>query len=85
MRAAGVRLGATAGRRRPTTGWDSLTPTESRVAELVGTGASGPQIASQLFISPRTVQTHVSHALAKLGLANRTELAAAVATRSATS
>jgi DNA-binding CsgD family transcriptional regulator len=83
LRAAGVRLGATAGRRRPQTGWDSLTPTEQLVAELVGSGLTGPQTAARLHISPRTVQTHVSHALAKLGLTNRVELAAVVATRTA--
>ena len=79
LRSAGVRLGATGARRRPQTGWASLTPTETRIAELVATGMTGPEVASQLYISPRTVQTHVSHALAKLGLRTRVELAAAAA------
>jgi DNA-binding CsgD family transcriptional regulator/tetratricopeptide (TPR) repeat protein len=80
MRAAGVRV-TTAGRRRATTGWESLTPTESQVTELVAMGVSGPDIAARLFMSPRTVQTHVSHVLAKLGLRTRVELAAAASSR----
>jgi DNA-binding CsgD family transcriptional regulator len=76
MRAAGVRLGATTTRARPTHGWGSLTPTERLVVDLVARGLPGPAIARQLHLSPRTVQTHVSHVLAKLGVANRVELAA---------
>jgi DNA-binding CsgD family transcriptional regulator len=83
MRAAGVRLGSTAPRQRPTTGWASLTPTEGQIADLVAAGLTGPEIGDRLHISPRTVQTHVSHVLGKLGLANRVELAAAVAARTA--
>jgi len=83
LRAAGVRLGSTAPRSRPTTGWDSLTPTEELVVEQVAAGRTGPDIARHLNISPRTVQTHVSHVLTKLGLSNRVELAAAAATYSA--
>lgn len=81
LRGHGVRLGAAGARLRPSTGWDALTPTELQVAELVGAGRTGPEIARQLFVSPRTVQTHVSHALAKLGLRSRVELAAAVTAR----
>ncbi|HEY5857084.1 MAG TPA: LuxR C-terminal-related transcriptional regulator, partial [Aldersonia sp.] len=81
LRSAGIRLGAKGARRRPQTGWGSLTPTEARIAEMVATGMTGPEVASQLYISPRTVQTHVSHALAKLGLRTRVELAAAAAAR----
>ena len=45
LRSAGVRLGATRTRRRPQTGWASLTPTETRIAELVATGMTGPEVA----------------------------------------
>jgi DNA-binding NarL/FixJ family response regulator len=58
-----------------------LTPTEQLVADLVATGLNGPEIGRRLHVSPRTVQTHVSHALGKLGLTNRVELAAAMTTR----
>jgi DNA-binding CsgD family transcriptional regulator len=81
LRAAGARLGSTTTRSRPDFGWDSLTPTERRIVDTVAAGATGPEIARQLHLSPRTVQTHVSHALTKLGLANRVELAAAAVRR----
>ncbi|MDL5156647.1 helix-turn-helix domain-containing protein [Actinomycetospora termitidis] len=77
LRAGGVRLGAAGPRGRPAQGWHALTPTERRVAELVADGVAGPQMAVRLAISPRTVQTHVSNALRKLGLHTRVELAAA--------
>ncbi|MGW5524865.1 LuxR C-terminal-related transcriptional regulator [Gordonia sp. NPDC003950] len=83
LRPHGVRLDPRTIRDRPTHGWDSLTPTETAVAELVASGLSGADIATQMFISPRTVQTHVSHALAKLGLSTRIELAAFIAARNA--
>jgi DNA-binding CsgD family transcriptional regulator len=63
-------------RNRPQAGWDSLTPTELKVVELVAEGLSNPQIAEKLFISPRTVSTHLSHVFAKVGVGSRAELAA---------
>jgi DNA-binding NarL/FixJ family response regulator len=83
MRSSGVRLGSTATRARPDHGWESLTPTERLVVEHVARGRTGPDIARQLHLSPRTVQTHVSHALGKLGAANRVELAAYAIARGA--
>jgi DNA-binding CsgD family transcriptional regulator len=68
-------------RRRPSTGWNSLTPTELSVVGLVAAGLRNPEIAAKLFVSPETVKTHVSNALAKLGVSNRTELAALAARR----
>jgi DNA-binding CsgD family transcriptional regulator len=60
--------------RRPETGWAALTPTETKVASLVAQGRSNPDIAAQLFLSRNTVQTHVSHILAKLGARSRAEI-----------
>jgi DNA-binding CsgD family transcriptional regulator len=77
-----VRLRAPVRAGRPTSGWGSLTPTELTVADLVGQGLTSPQIAAQLFLSPRTVQTHISHSLRKLDLRTRSELAAMVARHS---
>ncbi|MBV8933951.1 MAG: helix-turn-helix transcriptional regulator [Kutzneria sp.] len=71
----GIRRGQRGRRDRPTTGWDSLTPTELKVAHLVASGSSNPDIASALFLSRRTVQTHVSHILAKLGAHSRSQIA----------
>jgi DNA-binding CsgD family transcriptional regulator len=62
-------------RRRPSSGWGSLTPTELDVVRLVVDGLSNPEIGSRLFISRGTVKAHLSHIYAKLGVANRTELA----------
>jgi predicted ATPase/class 3 adenylate cyclase/DNA-binding CsgD family transcriptional regulator len=70
-------------RRRPPTGWDSLTPTEHDVVRLVREGLGNKEIGGRLFISPRTVQTHLTHVYAKLGIASRMQLAQEVARRSA--
>jgi predicted ATPase/DNA-binding CsgD family transcriptional regulator len=58
-----------------THGWASLTPVERQVVELASQGLSNPDIASELFVSRNTVKTYLSRAYAKLGVANRTELA----------
>jgi DNA-binding CsgD family transcriptional regulator len=77
LRALGVGGGRSAYRARPATGWAALTPTEVKVGELVATGMSNPDIAGRLFLSRNTVQTHVSHILAKLGARSRAEIARA--------
>jgi DNA-binding CsgD family transcriptional regulator len=81
LRGHGVRRGPHSIRRGPTSGWDSLTPAEQRVAHLVGQGLSNPDIAAELFLSRRTVQTHVSRILGKLGLSSRLEIVRALAQR----
>jgi predicted ATPase/DNA-binding CsgD family transcriptional regulator len=63
-------------RRRPDAGWGSLTPAELEVVRLAVDGLSNPEIGARLFMSRSTVKTHLSHVYAKLGVANRTELAA---------
>jgi DNA-binding CsgD family transcriptional regulator len=79
LRRLGARRGAGGPRRRPASGWDALTDTELKVVRLVAERLTNPEIAERMFISRRTVQTHVSHALAKLGVASRRELAAQAA------
>jgi DNA-binding NarL/FixJ family response regulator len=54
----------------------SLSEREREVARLAASGASNPEIARALFVSRKTVERHMSSALAKLGARNRTELAA---------
>ena len=51
------------------------------MARHVATGMSNPEVAELLFVSRRTVETHVSHVLAKLGLRSRSELVLFVARR----
>jgi DNA-binding CsgD family transcriptional regulator len=63
-------------RGRPSGGWASLTPTELDVVRLAVEGYNNPEIGARLFMSRSTVKTHLSHVYAKLGVANRTELAA---------
>jgi predicted ATPase/class 3 adenylate cyclase/DNA-binding CsgD family transcriptional regulator len=62
-------------RQRPAAGWGSLTPTERAVVGLVSEGLSNKAIAARLFISLRTVESHLTHVYAKLGLSSRVQLA----------
>jgi predicted ATPase/class 3 adenylate cyclase/DNA-binding CsgD family transcriptional regulator len=61
-------------RKRPTSGWASLTPTERDMVRLVSQGLGNNDIAARLFVSPRTVQTHLTHVYTKLGLTSRVQL-----------
>lgn len=62
-------------RKRPSSGWASLTPTELDVVRLVSEGLANKEIATRLFISPRTVQAHLTHIYTKVGLTSRVQLA----------
>jgi DNA-binding CsgD family transcriptional regulator/tetratricopeptide (TPR) repeat protein len=84
FRSYGIRRGPRVRHRQARRGWDSLTPSETRVAAMVAQGMSNPQIAAQLFLSRRTVQTHVSHILAKLELQSRIDIAREASQREAT-
>jgi len=66
-------------RKRPASGWASHTPTERDVVRLVSDGLGNKDIATRLFVSPRTVQTHLTHVYTKLGLTSRVQLAQEVA------
>ena len=60
---------------------DELSGAERRVAELVASGRTNREVASVLFLTERTVESHLSRVYAKLGVRSRTELAAAWASR----
>jgi len=68
-------------RKRPATGWESLTPAEREVVRLVCDGLASKDIAARLFVSPRTVHAHLSHVYTKLGLASRVQLVQEAARR----
>ena len=68
-------------RKRPASGWASLTPTEHDVVKLVSEGLANKDIATRLFVSPRTVETHLTHVYTKLGLSSRVQLAQEAARR----
>ncbi len=61
----------------------ALTPRETQVASLVAAGRTNRDIAASLYISVRTAESHVQHILTKIGLSNRTQLAAWVRANSA--
>ena len=67
-------------RRIALTGRDALTATELRVAEMAADGQSTPEIAQALFVTTKTVETHLGHAYQKLEIHSRRELAKAFAT-----
>jgi DNA-binding CsgD family transcriptional regulator len=71
LRASGARP-----RRLAFSGADALTPSERRVAEMAAAGMKNSHIAEILFVSPKTVEGHLSRAYQKLGIQSREELGA---------
>jgi DNA-binding CsgD family transcriptional regulator len=74
LRAAGGRSSDPGG-----TGVEQLTASERRVAELAAEGHSNPEIAQALFVTRKTVETHLGHVYGKLGISGRGELSRALA------
>ena len=72
-----LKAGGVKAVRSPDRPVDALTPPEETVADLVARGLSNREVASELFVSVKTVQYHLTRIYAKLGLRSRTELAAA--------
>jgi DNA-binding CsgD family transcriptional regulator len=77
---ARIELSATGERapKRTAQTQDALTPRETHVARLAATGASNPEIAAQLFITPATVAYHLRKVFATLGISSRSQLASAL-------
>ncbi len=75
LRPYGIRRARGGYQAHPATGWQALTPTETTIAHQVARGLSNSEIATELFLSRNTVQTHVSHILAKLTARSRAEIA----------
>jgi DNA-binding CsgD family transcriptional regulator len=68
-------------RKRASSGWASLTRAELDVVKLVSEGLGNKDVAARLFVSPRTVQAHLTHIYTKLGMTSRVQLAQAAARR----
>ena len=69
--------GETARKRDPST-LDDLTPQELQIAQRAADGQTNPEIGSQLFLSPRTVEWHLRKVFGKLGISSRKELRSAL-------
>lgn len=75
-RAAGeLRATGEKTRKRDPSSVDQLTPKEIQIARLVAEGQSNKEVAAQLFLSPRTIDSHLRSVYAKLGVTSRTQLA----------
>lgn len=68
-------------RKRPLTGWASLSDTERRVADLVGSGLTNAEVADRMFISRHTVDYHLRGIFRKLQINSRVKLARLVVER----
>ncbi|HEV8250431.1 MAG TPA: AAA family ATPase [Gaiellaceae bacterium] len=66
-------------RRLALTGVDALTPSERRVADMAAQGPTNREIAQSLFVTPKTVEVHLSSVYRKLGISSRSQLAEALA------
>jgi DNA-binding NarL/FixJ family response regulator len=71
-------------RKRSSETRDQLTPQEEQIARLARDGLSNPQIGAQLFLSARTIESHLRKIFTKLGIASRYELKTALAQRGRT-
>ncbi|HEY1640554.1 MAG TPA: LuxR C-terminal-related transcriptional regulator [Streptosporangiaceae bacterium] len=82
LRDAGVGLHHWKRADRPAFGWDSLTDTERRIADLVAEGLSNREVAGRVFLSAHTVAFHLRHIFWKLDVGSRVQLARLVAEHS---
>ena len=73
LRALGVRRRVAAA-EKPATGWEAMTKSELAVAQLVADGLTNREVAERLYVSPHTVNTHLRHVFAKLGIKSRVDL-----------
>ncbi len=79
LRRRGRRLGRGGARAPGSEGVDALSPREREIADLVGQGRTNREIAARLFLSEKTVESHLSKAFTKLGVSSRAALATQVA------
>ena len=77
LRDGGVSMRPRRAPARATHGWESLTPSEQTIVSLVGEGLTNTEIGQRLYISRRTVESHLGRVYVKLGLATRGQLVSA--------
>ena len=73
-----LRASGETSRRRVVEARDQLTPQELEIAQLAASGLTNPEIAQRLFVSPRTVSSHLYRIFPKLGISSRSQLSAAI-------
>ena len=79
LRRAGLRAGS-GGRRAPgTEGLAALSTREREIAQLVGEGLTNREIGARLFLSEKTIETHLTRVFQKLSVRSRTQVAAVIA------
>lgn len=83
LRTHGIQLRRPQAKADPTDAWDGLTPTQKVVVEMVGEGLSNGQIAERLFVSRRTVESHLGRVYQQLALPSRVALVQAASARAA--
>jgi DNA-binding NarL/FixJ family response regulator len=76
LAATELRIAGGRPRQRAVSGADALTPSERRVVEFAAAGRTNRAIAQELYVTPKTVEVHLSSAYRKLGITSRGELAA---------
>jgi DNA-binding CsgD family transcriptional regulator len=79
LRRAGVRVGRGGRRGAASAGVASLSRREQEIANLVADGLTNREIGSRLYLSEKTIETHLTHVFQKLGLRSRAQVAAALA------
>ena len=79
LRRAGVRIGGGGARAAGTEGLASLSGREREISELVAEGLTNREIGARLFLSEKTIETHLTRVFQKLGVRSRTQVAAAIA------
>jgi len=84
LRGEGIRVCHWNHADRPAFGWDSLTDTERRIADLVARGLSNREVAAHMFLSVHTIAFHLRHVFWKLDVSSRVQLARMTAERATT-
>jgi DNA-binding NarL/FixJ family response regulator len=73
-----MRVGRGGSRAPGTEGLAALSPREREIADLVAQGLTNREIGARLFLSEKTIETHLTRVFQKLGLRSRTQVAAEV-------